>query len=407
MSDGPTQQMHRRFLVTRVKLCRYQSHAASDVALQPLSYLVGPNGSGKSNFMDALSFVADSLRTSVREALHDRGGFAEVLWRGEEDSNCFGIRIEFEYFGDPGHYAFTVVRTSDDAHELGTEECLVRNTSPIRWPYFRTEGTRVLENSVSSSRSVDTDGLYLADGTVDGVLRRVAEHLRNMCVYRPSPNAIRRVGSRDPGDRLLSDGSNAASVLRAMEDREPQIKGYVVEYLTRVVPGLLSAHRKVIGNRQTVEFVQVGRNSEQEWRFWADSMSDGTLRALGVLLAAFQRGSPVGGLVGIEEPDAGVSPEIAGLLAAALEEASDRRQILVSTQGADLLDDYDVPVDSIIAVAVRNGQSHIGPTDEVGQSLLHEKRFTPGELMRAGQLRPDFAKGGVDPSEVSLFGRAE
>lgn len=192
-----------------------------------------------------------------------------------------------------------------------------------------------------------------------------------------------------------------------MEDREPQIKGYVVEYLTRVVPGLLSAHRKVIGNRQTVEFVQVGRDSEQEWRFWADSMSDGTLRALGVLLAAFQRGSPVGGLVGIEEPDAGVSPEIAGLLAAALEEASDRRQILVSTQGADLLDDYDVPVDSIIAVAVRNGQSHIGPADEVGQSLLREKRFTPGELMRAGQLRPDFAKGGVDPSEVALFDRAE
>lgn len=403
MSSAPLPETVRQFLVTRVKLYRYRSHAVSDVALRPLSYLVGPNGSGKSNFMDALSFVSDSLRTSVRDALHNRDGFAEVLWRGN-DSNCFGIRIEFEYLGNAGHYAFTVVRTSDDAHEIGAEECLVRTESPTPSPYFRVEGASVLESSVHSNRHVDTDILHLASGTDNRMLRRVSQHLRNICVYRISPSAMRRVGSRDPGDRLLRDGSNAASVLRATEDRDPQTKGYVDEYLARIVPGLLSAHRKIVGNRQTVEFVQEGEDPEQQWRFWADSMSDGTLRALGVLLAAFQRGSPVGGPVGIEEPDAGVSPAVAGLLTAALEEASDRRQIVVSTQSSDLLDNEDIPAGSIIAVATRNGRSQIGRLDKVGRSLLREKQFTPGELMRDGQLRPDPGDAAPKLDAAMLFG---
>lgn len=389
-----TNDAGRRFLVTRVKLCAYKSHAACDVSLRPLSFLVGPNGSGKSNFMDALAFVSDSLRTSVREALHDRGGFAEVLWRGGEDSNCIGIRIEFEYLGDAGHYAFTVVRTSDDAHGVGAEECLVRTGGPEPSSYFRVEGSRVVE----------TDVLHLANGAGDKLLGHVARHLRNMCFYRLSPQAMRRVGSRDPGDRLMRDGSNAASVLRAMEEREPETKGYVLEYLTRIVPGLVSVRRKLVGNRQTMEFVQKGEDPEQQWRFWADSMSDGTLHALGVLLAAFQTGSPAGGPVAIEDPDAGVSPAVAGLLTAALEEASDRRQIVVSTQSSDLLDGEDIPADSITAFAVRKGQSRIGRVDEVGRNLLREKHFTPGELLRADQLRPDSGDAVQKLDDATLFG---
>ena len=403
-SGAPMPGPVRQFLVTRLKLYCYQNHAASDVTMRALSYLVGPNGSGKSNFMDALAFVSDSLRTSVTEALHDRGGFAEVLWRGGEDSNCFGIRLEFEHLGNAGHYAFTVVRTSDDAHEVGAEECLLRTTSPNPSRYFRVEGSRVVEGSPLSNRHVDTGVLHLANGTGDKLLRQVSRHLRNMCVYRLSPRAIRRVGSRDPGDRLMRDGSNAASVLRAMENREPETKGYVLKYLTRIVPGLVSVHRKLVGNRQTMEFVHKGEDPEQPWRFWADSMSDGTLRALGVLLAVFQTGSPVGGPVGIEQPDASVSPAVAGLLTAALEEASDRRQIVVSTQSSDLLDGDDIPAESIIAFAAHNGRSLTGRLDEVGRSLLREKQFTPGELMRAGQLRPDPGDAAPKLDEAMLFG---
>lgn len=59
----------RSVFLTRVVLQNYKSIAACDVQLGPLTFLIGPNGAGKSNFLDALRFVTDSLRTSLEHAL--------------------------------------------------------------------------------------------------------------------------------------------------------------------------------------------------------------------------------------------------------------------------------------------------------------------------------------------------
>ncbi|HWN40800.1 MAG TPA: AAA family ATPase [Thermoanaerobaculia bacterium] len=70
--------------LTTVILENYKSIGRCDVALGPLSFLVGANGSGKSNFLDALTFVADSLRSSLDHAIrgprrHQRGT-APLRW---------------------------------------------------------------------------------------------------------------------------------------------------------------------------------------------------------------------------------------------------------------------------------------------------------------------------------------
>ena len=67
--------------LTRVILKNYKSIAACDVRFGPLSFLLGPNGAGKSNFLDALRFVTDSLRTSLEHAIRDRGGFLTCVRR--------------------------------------------------------------------------------------------------------------------------------------------------------------------------------------------------------------------------------------------------------------------------------------------------------------------------------------
>ena len=74
MSAGP--------LLQRVMLKNDKSIEACNVELGPLAFLVGLNGSGKSNFIDALRFVADSLRATLDHALRDRGGINEVRRRG-------------------------------------------------------------------------------------------------------------------------------------------------------------------------------------------------------------------------------------------------------------------------------------------------------------------------------------
>ena len=116
--------MDRR-LLTRVVLRNYKSVAACDVAPAQLSFLVGPNGSGKSNFLDALRFVADSLRFSIDHALRDRGGMNEVRRRSGGHPTHFGIRVAFNLTESWGHYAFRVGARPQGGYEVQREECYV------------------------------------------------------------------------------------------------------------------------------------------------------------------------------------------------------------------------------------------------------------------------------------------
>jgi|GEM_PF-5789266 len=59
------------------------------------------------------------------------------------------------------------------------------------------------------------------------------------------------------------------------------------------------------------------------WRFWAQNMSDGTLRALGILTALFQgSNNHRATLIGIEEPETGLHPSAFVVLREALQRAS-------------------------------------------------------------------------------------
>src|ERR1035441_4952375 len=87
--------MNNAAFLTRAVVKNYKSIAACDVDLRPLTFLVGPNGAGKSNFLDALRFVADGLRTSLDHAFRERGGIGEVRRRSGGHPNHFGARLAF------------------------------------------------------------------------------------------------------------------------------------------------------------------------------------------------------------------------------------------------------------------------------------------------------------------------
>ena len=129
------------------------------------------------------------------------------------------------------------------------------------------------------------------------------------------------------------------------------------------------------------------------WRFLANNMSDGTLRALGILVALFQeRHDPKKRvlLVGVEEPEIALHPAAAGVLLDALRDAADNTQIIITSHSPDLLDDKDLDPESILAVEARDGITVIAGIDEAGKSAVRDRLYTTaGELLRLDQLQPD------------------
>jgi len=140
----------------------------------------------------------------------------------------------------------------------------------------------------------------------------------------------------------------------------------------------------------------------------AENMSDGTLRALGVLTSLFQSANgnkPRVPLVGIEEPEVAVHPGAAGVLRDALTSASAATQVLVTSHSPDLLDDKDIGPELILGVTSVNGETRIGALDEAGRSAIKDRLFTAGELLRQNQLMPE-KEGKVSPDkdQPDLFG---
>jgi predicted ATPase len=120
-------------------------------------------------------------------------------------------------------------------------------------------------------------------------------------------------------------------------------------------------------------------------------MSDGTLRALAILIALFQRGpnSARPSLVAIEEPETGIHPAAAGILLDSLIERSNFVQILVTSHSTDLLDSKDLPSDAILSVEMSAGGTRIGKLDAASRAALKKRLFTAGELLRMDDLHPE------------------
>ena len=381
--------------LSRVRIKNYRSIGSCDLSLGPLSFLVGPNGSGKSNFLDALRFVADSLRDSLDHAIRERGGIGEVRRRSTGHPNNFAVRLDFSLQTregrQEGHYSFLIGSRPSGGFEVLSEECAVAGTHPAY--YVVRKGELVRHGGMEGTPPpASADRLYLPLASGWPVLRPVFEGLSRMGFYNLNPDRIRDLQSPDAAALLRRDGSNLASILSALTRKAPERKTRIEEYLSRVVPGVEKVEVKAMGSKETIEFRQRVKGSKFPWHFDAANMSDGTLRALGVLVSLFQFSNgdgPEVRLVGIEEPETALHPAAAGLLLDALLEASERIQVIVTSHSPDLLDSKELPTDSILAVVGSEGESQIARVDQAGRDALKEGLCTPGELLRLDQLTPD------------------
>ena len=384
--------MNDSIFIKRVTIKNYKSIAACDVQLCPLTFLVGPNGAGKSNFLDALRFVADALNSSLDHAIRDRGGINDVRRRSGGHPNHFSIRLEFALTDrSTGHYAFRIGTSPlNKGYEVQREECVLQDPELFApETYFHVHTGAVTKTSLEVAPAAAKDRLFLVHASGLEEFRPVYEAFSQMGFYSLNPDKLRDLQAPDPGDLLIRDGSNLASVLGQLS---PPVKKRIEEYLAVVVPGVHGVEVKEIGPKETLEFRQGVAGAKYPWRCLANNMSDGTLRVLGILVALFQvnhdptKRVP---LIGIEEPEIALHPAAAGVLLDGLREAAEKTQILITSHSPDLLDDKDLDVNSIIAVEARNGNTAIGLVDEVGRNAVRDRLFTTGDLLRLNQLEPD------------------
>jgi len=391
--------------IRRVYIRNYKSIAKLWVNLETFTLFVGPNGSGKSNFIDALSFVKDCLFNSIELAFTERGRIGAVRRRSIGHPTHIGIRLILELENDlSADYAFEIAAEPKERFKVARERCVIKGLWGDEYRFHVEHGKFIKEiPGIKPKLSPDRLALFAASATEE--FRPVYDFLTSMRFYSIVPLKIRELQEPDSGDYLKRDGSNAASVLKRLREEPQGSERYqrICRLLSKVVEGIRGVEDRAVGQKETIQFKQdVG--SEHPWTFDALNMSDGTLRVLGLLLSVFQLGHH--SMVAIEEPEATVHPAVTELVIEVLMDASNERQVLLTTHSPDILD-FKYLNDSQIRVVTMESERNrtlIAPVSNAGRDAIRMKLYTPGELLRAGELSADINEALKAAKQRNLFG---
>ncbi len=384
-----------RFL-SRVRVSNYRSIGKCDVTLGPLSVLVGRNGSGKSNFLDALRFVVDSLQASVDHAIKSRGGIDAVRRRSTGHPRNFAVELKLELSErESAVYSFEIGSQPGGGFLVKRERLKIIAASNRVTAQYQLDEGQVVQASANSMPPASRDRLYLVNAAGLPGFRPAYDALLAMGFYNLNPAVMKELQSPDAGELLHREGNNIASVIGRLTADQPELVERIKEYLQTIVPEIVGVHRVGLGPRETLEFRQQVAGSESPWKFYAASMSDGTLRALGTLVAVTQlaeRKTPVR-LIGVEEPETALHPAATGALMDALRDATCSTQVLVTTHSPDLIDEIHPEHDTLLAVHSNRGTTEIGPVDPASSKAMRDHLYSAGELLRMDQLR-------IDPADL-------
>ena len=304
----------------------------------------------------------------------------------------FGIEIQFVGTGHEsvyeGTYAFQVAAVRGGEYRVARENCRIWAGKDFSTESFEVNDGRLVSSTQDVMPRAAPDRLYLVAASGIDAFRPVFDGLSAINVYNVNPDAMRHLQKPEPGDLFRRDGSNVASVIERLRREHPESKRRIEHDMSGSAGGVGGVDGRGLGWWEAIGFRERTAGGPKPWTFQGTSMSDGTLRALGVLVALFGGTTSIASPVGIEEPESALHPAAAGLLLDALRDASETRQVLVTTHSPDLLDSRMIKADELLAVRASNGVTTVGTVDEAGFKAINDALFTPGELLRVDQLTP-------------------
>ena len=173
------------------------------------------------------------------------------------------------------------------------------------------------------------------------------------------------------------------SVLLEIGSRSPEELTRIHELLAAIVPALGSIRALQHGNKFSLILRQEW-GDDKRLKTEAFNISDGTLRALGLVLAVYQKSTP--SVMVIEEPEATIHPSALGVVLDLLRSASCKTQVIVTTHSPDVLDAKWIEDKNLRIVDWRDGATSIRSISDSSREALRQHLMLAGELLRSNAL---------------------
>lgn len=375
-------------MLRSLALKNFRSIRAARIEFDNPTFLVGQNGAGKSNIADAFAFLAEAMVSPLSAVFDRRGGLESVGYRGAATGRRpnLGVQVQLADLDEETHaatYAFELRTVKPRNYEIVREQCTVTKAGASRHWFDRRLGKPLASSIGPLTPAVDPTALALPLIGGDERFRPISAFLSEMRRYQIEPPVLREMQDPDYGVRLSADGSNAASVLREIRKSSPEDWKAIEEFLEHIAPHTISVEPRQVGNKLELEFSQEVARARTV-RFKAYNMSDGTLRALGLLATIFQRSRPF--VLVLEEPEATMHVGALGAILDLLHHASQFGQVIVTTHSPDILDADWIEDQHLKIVSWTDGKTDAVPLSDASRTALQKHLMRAGEQLRSNAL---------------------
>jgi predicted ATPase len=362
----------------RIQELRLQNFRAFDNArltLSDLTFLVGRNGAGKSSILDALELMREALTDSLPNALDRRDGLTGILRTGAPPDQPVGIAVLLHLAVANRTYqvlyGFRLYRVDgqlevDEALRFPELDPIADGTAEQRarkrQGFLRGPGGFQVDAPVSPALVRQRLLLpMIADATT--LWKMTWDALSEIRGYELSPYimaSLLPIGQRTTLDR---NGTNVGDVVSHLLER-PEDHAWVNRHLAGITDGIESVGVKVESGYRRLQFTQsAGAGARQI--LGARQVSQGTLRALGILLTLRQ--SPAPSLLVLDEVEDSIHPLAVDVVIEAIEQSCERFPIVVTTHSPEVLARKPATGERIRVLAWRDGVSRV---HRLGQGTL-------------------------------------
>ena len=310
--------------------------------------VVGANGSGKTTLFDAFSFLKDALTQNVSTAVARRGGFRELVSRGEKGPICLTVKFR-ESGGRLATYQLEIAE--DGGRPVVHREVLKfrRGQSGKPWHFVdfsHGRGTAVTNESAYGQEGVEAERKehVLDDPSVLAIkglgqfkeFRIVSEfrslienwHISDFHISdaRPSVEA-------GYAEHLSTHGDNIPQVAQYLYEHHRERFDQILRAMSQRVPGVSKVEARATEDGRLVLRFQDGSFKDP---FIARYVSDGTIKMFAYLVLLYDpKPHP---LLAVEEPENQLYPELMHELVEEFRDYARRGgQVFVSTHSPEFL----------------------------------------------------------------------
>jgi predicted ATPase len=369
--------------------------ADMNLGLRRLNVMIGANGCGKTSLLDAFSLLAASAVSKLRSSVNEIGGVDSNLSQFSFDVGGKASKLEFELSQIVPGFApvdYKLAIESSGASYQISEERLSQYSDPSKpTPMIYLDSSQrhirffdIVERRLKSPDwDVDPSESALCQvGKMYPQIERFRATLASSTHYH-ALDVGRRAPVRLPQQMREAtlpgkDGEDLVTCLYWMREAN-QDRFEIIEDTLRVA--FPSFERLNFPPVASGMLALTWKDKQAKQPFYLHQLSEGTIRFLWLITLLYSPGLTEVTL--LDEPEVSLHPELLGILADCLREASKRTQLIVATH-ADRLVRYLEPSE-IITFEVDDGTSIVRRAEELDLKAWLED-YTLDQIWSQGLL---------------------